>query len=75
MSPDDLVGWCLCGLNRGAHRPSEAYYQEERLEGRKSSSLALRENGCAEYQESGLTLGESMRLRYCMLMWRKANSE
>jgi hypothetical protein len=67
--PDELVGHCLCGLNKGAHKPSEAYYGEERLEGRKSSSMALRENGCSSYRESGMTFGETMCLRQCMRRW------
>jgi hypothetical protein len=74
MYPGDLVGYCMCGLNKGAHRPSEAYYMEERLEGRKSSSMALRRYGCAEYKESGVTLAEAMNLRGCMYKWRRARS-
>lgn len=62
MMPSDLVGHCLCGLNRGAHKPSEAYYGEERLEGRKSSSYAMRVADCPEYRESGRTLEESLWL-------------
>jgi len=70
MRPDDLVGHCLCGHNKGAHRPMEAYYGEERLEGRKSSSTALRLSGCREYRESGVTLGETMKMRYCQYRWK-----
>ena len=68
MLPSDEVGLCLCGLNRGAHRPQEAYYGEERLEGRKSSSMA-QAYGCSGYRESHLSLSEVMKLRYCGRRW------
>jgi hypothetical protein len=71
----DLVGHCLCGHNLGGHRPMEAYYGEERLEGKKSSSTALREAGCKEYRESGMTLGETFKLRHCMRRWLELKKE
>ena len=71
MGPEDLMGQCLCGLNRGAHRPSERYYRELELEGHMSSSMSLREHGCPSYRESGMTLGEGMRLRHCMRRYQE----
>jgi hypothetical protein len=69
IGPDDLMKHCLCGYNRGAHRPMEAYYGEEKLEGRKSTTTAQRDNGCPGYRESGLTVREVLRLRYCSRRW------
>ena len=68
-SPETVLSHCVCGMNKGAHEPSEAYYMEERLEGRKSSSTAKR-SGCTGYRPAGLTLREVMRLRGCEYRWR-----
>ena len=71
LYPSDSAGLCRCGLSKGAHKPSEAYYGEYRLEGRRSSSTALRWKGCSGYRESGLTLGEARKLSRCMMRWRQ----
>ena len=69
LGPDDRLERCKCGLSRSYHEPDEAYYDEYRLEGRRSSSYALRRNGCSEYDEAGLTLSDLLRLRYCCTRW------
>ena len=69
MKPDDPIGFCRCGFNKGAHRAMEAYHGEERLEGRKSSSTAKANSGCTKYRESGLTLREALKLRSCSRRW------
>jgi len=69
--PETLVGHCRCGFNWGAHKPSEAYYGEFKLEGKRSSSRALREARCPEYRESGLTLREAFAMRGCMYKWQR----
>jgi len=69
MKPDDLIGFCMCGYNKGGHQPQESYYGEQRLEDKKSSSSAHAETGCTEYRESGLTLREALKLRHCSRLW------
>jgi hypothetical protein len=71
MLPTDLMGHCLCGMNKGGHRTSERYYREEELEGRMTSSPALERSGCTGYRESGMTLSESMRMRHCVRRWQE----
>jgi len=65
------LGHCKsCGLNEAYHRADEAYYGEEKLEGRKSSSTAKRA-GCRGYENSHATFTETMRLRYCAKRWKE----
>jgi len=68
--PDFVLSNCVCGEPEGGHRPDEAYYGEERLEGRKSSSSAKR-RGCAGYRPAGLTIREMFRARYCSYRWAR----
>lgn len=69
--PETVLDHCKCRMPKCYHEPSEAYYGEERLEGRKSSSVALRERGCRRYEPSGVTLQEVMNLRGCEYKWRR----
>jgi len=71
--PDEPMSNCRnCLWPEAWHEPAEAYYGEERLEGRKSSSPAKRMNNCRGYENAGLTLGELSSLRYCSGQWRSA---
>ena len=73
--PGTVLDHCKCGLPKGYHEPSEAYYDEERLEGRKSSSVALEVRNCQRYEPSGVTLGEVMNLRGCEYKWRRVQKQ
>lgn len=68
--PSSVLDHCVCGVGRKAHEPSEAYYREQELEGRMTSSTALRATGCREHRPSGVTLSEVMRRRNCERRWR-----
>ena len=73
--PEYVLGHCVCRAPKGAHEPCEAYHGEERLEGCKSSSVALRDRNCSEYRPSGVTLEEVMRMRACEYKWRRVQKQ
>jgi len=56
--PEHELERCECGLFEAYHRPDEAYYNEFKLEGKRSSSTALRWRGCTEYRPERVTFGE-----------------